>query len=579
MKLKSIGTKLSSVTIIGIFVIVIILSVLAINISNSITERLLGEKAMSLAISTAEHIDGNRFKEVVESKDDTTEAYLDYQTWMYGLLTKTECTYLYTIVDYSENEWMYVIDGSEELGNDALSLLGDIDDKDNYGQEPLDVYKDGIPRYSEIYDGGEWGKLISAFAPIKDSDGNIVGVVGADISANIVTQITSEFVKRLSISLIVILLIVILIFLYIVRRMLISPINKVISYSNKIADKDYAFQIASDLLEREDEVGVLVKGIESIRNHTSDVLKEIVASSDHLVESADSLSLVVKQTSSSIDEVSRSVNDIAANAVVQAEKSSDGNEVFKALSEVISQNYNNINQVVDSTKTMNTLVEAGKESMNIVVAKSSETSEAIIAIQRKLDETSKSSEKISEASSVIASIASQTNLLALNAAIEAARAGEQGKGFAVVAEEIRKLAEQSAQSTKEIDSVVVELITHLQETVEVMGSVTEFTSKQKESMDDSLDKYKAIEVGLVENQDNMSSLSVLSETIDEKNLQLQNIISEVFNIAESNAANTEEVSAATEEQNATIQEVSNSSERLASLAGHLKEMIDSFKLN
>jgi len=210
--------------------------------------------------------------------------------------------------------------------------------------------------------------------------------------------------------------------------------------------------------------------------------------------------------------------------------------------------------------------------------KSDETSNAIKNIQDKLEITSKSSEQISQASGVIASIADQTNLLALNAAIEAARAGEHGKGFAVVADEIRMLAEQSASSTQEIDGIVKELLNNLRETVSVMDAVVENTDAQRNSVEVSLDKYNQIDGGIVNTQENIGYLTDSSEKIVMNTKNLQDVVSQITNIAEENAANTEEVSAATEEQNASMQEVSNSSSGLSDLAKELKRIVDTFEL-
>src|SRR5690606_17996697 len=102
-----------------------------------------------------------------------------------------------------------------------------------------------------------------------------------------------------------------------------------------------------------------------------------------------------------------------------------------------------------------------------------ESGRAIESIYQSITKTNESSAKIGEASDLIKSIAEQTNLLALNAAIEAARAGEHGKGFAVVADEIRKLAEEAAASTRVIDEMIKNLQSDVDQAVTTMNRVEE----------------------------------------------------------------------------------------------------------
>ena len=134
-----------------------------------------------------------------------------------------------------------------------------------------------------------------------------------------------------------------------------------------------------------------------------------------------------------------------------------------------------------------------------------ECNEVAKEISEGILKTHESSSKIGQASNVIASIAEQTNLLALNAAIEAARAGEMGRGFSIVAGEIKKLAEQSSKSTKEIDEIVKELQSNAQHAVKTMERVSEITKEQTDSVMKNKDKYILIEEAME------STLEVLEE--------------------------------------------------------------------
>lgn len=578
MSIKRLGTKLSLVVVAGIVITSLILSYISINVSEGIVESLIGEKALSIANATAAHIDGDEFERLVALGSEEDSFYIDLQSWMYNLLKENEVTYLYSMTEASNTEYEYIVDGSDTIGGDNFSAIGDLDLKENYGQEPLDVLIDGKSRYSEMYDSGDWGNLVSAFAPILNSKEEIVGIVGADVSAEAITQITQEFVLKLLIGVLVVIIIVVALFLLIIRKLISNPIGRVVSYTAQIANKQYNFDVDEKLLNRSDEIGVLANGIMNIMKSTSEVLRQITNSSNNLASSASSLSETSRETAISINEVSLSINSIAESATDQATSTEEGNSKLIELKECVDQNNAYINALVESSDIMSELVVVGEETIDDVLVKSKESSEAISQIQLKLEQTRKSSDAISNATNVIASIAEQTNLLALNASIEAARAGEHGRGFAVVADEIRKLAEQSSASTQEIDEVIKELHVNIKETIEVMKLVIGITKSQNESVGNSLEQYSKINNGIDVMNTNIHNLNGSSQEIINATEVLNAVIENISRIAEGNAANSEEVSAATQEQNASINEVSNSSALLSELSNELKAIVNTFKL-
>jgi methyl-accepting chemotaxis protein len=192
--------------------------------------------------------------------------------------------------------------------------------------------------------------------------------------------------------------------------------------------------------------------------------------------------------------------------------------------------------------------------------------------------TNEGTNKISEASSVIASIAEQTNLLSLNASIEAARAGELGKGFAVVASEIKKLAGQSAQSTDYIDGIVRELQETVSKAVASIQKVNEISREQSESVGNTKKKYEAIDAAMGEANGAMQQLNESEELMTKAKNDILDMLQTLSAIAEENAASTEEASSAMVEQSSSMEELAKSSEKLALLASSLQEIITKFKL-
>lgn len=193
----------------------------------------------------------------------------------------------------------------------------------------------------------------------------------------------------------------------------------------------------------------------------------------------------------------------------------------------------------------------------------------------KVAERSNEIERINE---VITNIAGQTNLLALNAAIEAARAGEHGKGFAVVAAEVRKLAEQSAQSAEQIAALVTLIQNETKQTTESIDSAL---AEVKEGMDVTTKAGTSFATINKTVTDLAAQIKEVTATVEELSIgtaQVTQAVFEVNGVAEEAASSTQNAAAATEEQLASMEEITASSTALASLAQELQESIQRFKV-
>lgn len=169
-------------------------------------------------------------------------------------------------------------------------------------------------------------------------------------------------------------------------------------------------------------------------------------------------------------------------------------------------------------------------------------------------------------------------MLALNAAIEAARAGEQGRGFAVVAEEVRKLAEQSQEATKQIAALISEIQGETDQAVLAMGNGTREVALGAEVVNEAGHAFREI-TELVTNVS--EQVKEIASTIDQMAIGGQQIVGSVKQIDDSSKKVTGEaqtVSAATEEQSASMEEISSSSQSLAVLAQNLQEAVSKFQV-
>ncbi|HEX2927788.1 MAG TPA: methyl-accepting chemotaxis protein [Ruminiclostridium sp.] len=413
----------------------------------------------------------------------------------------------------------------------------------------------------------------TAYAPIKDTSWSILVT---DLENEIMSDM--DHFKMTSFVMIFIIIIIILLATYFLGNNISKPITEISNFAKTIATLDIRENIPDNLLKQKNEIGVLSNSFQTLIVNLRVLVTKMGASAEHVKDSSTTLSEVTEQTSKAALDTSRVIDEIAKGADEQSSMTQSGAEMVQQLEEVVNNEVVLLNTLNDNSNNVVTLIEDGLKEVKALTEITRQTDEATKMIYDGISKTNGSSSKIGEASSVIASISEQTNLLALNAAIEAARAGEHGKGFSVVADEIRKLAEQSNASTKQIDIMVKELQQNSNEAVETMEKVIHIITEQKASVTSTDNKYKSIFKAITDSVESIQSLNASSVEINNKKDQILDIMQNLSAIAQQNAASTEEVSASVEEQTASLEEISNSSSKLNNLVTELNSLITKFKV-
>lgn len=387
-----------------------------------------------------------------------------------------------------------------------------------------------------------------------------------------------SMLRNIILILVAVVLMISVIITYFIGNSISKPIIKTIEYAKRIASLNLSEDIDEKFRIRKDEIGDLANALDSIKNGVRNIIYEISDSSILLTDASKNLLATSSQTALSSQEVAKVIEEIAQGASDQAKHTENGSGKAYCLGEAIEGVQSYIGNVDNSSKQVTKLVEAGLLEMDSLGTITQENTIAVGDIYDVIMKTSESSNQIAEASNVIESIASQTNLLSLNAAIEAARAGESGKGFAVVAEEIRKLAEQSASSTKEINEIVNALQVNAKNAVKTMERITILSKQQEDSVINNKNKYKQIEKAIKVTLDALESLSLQGNEMNHMRKDILEVLDNLSAIAQENAAAAEEASASTEEQTASVEEIAASSGNLSELAVKLHTLIENFKL-
>ena len=218
-----------------------------------------------------------------------------------------------------------------------------------------------------------------------------------------------------------------------------------------------------------------------------------------------------------------------------------------------------------------------EEMLVSLVEMNNKTSDTIGVVTEQTDRTNESAQNISNAVTVIQDNAAQTNLLSLNASIEAARAGESGRGFAVVAEQIRKLAEDSAESATEIENIVRELMGNSKDSVEKMQELSRDSSVQADKLNRTKESFYELKKEI--NEVSSASKEIFDQTvvIEELKKGVNDVIEQLASVAQENAASTEETSASMQSLANNVDLCKEESAILNDLSKNINEQTSRFK--
>lgn len=365
-----------------------------------------------------------------------------------------------------------------------------------------------------------------------------------------------------------------------VTKKIVAPIISATDTVEKLGNLDFSEDVSSDkkMLNRKDEVGVMLRSITELKNIIVKVMAEIRAYSESLGEAAEALKNSANESSTAAGQVETAITGIADGASSQAQETQSATENVIVMGKMIEQASTEVEQLGDNAADMH---KASENAMSILAELekiNQKTMEAIHIIGEQTQKTNESAAKIKVATDMISEIAEETTLLSLNASIEAARAGEQGRGFAVVANQIQKLAEQSADATTQITEVISELVNDAQESVQTMDEVKEVMNQQSENVSQTEKAFKNVEKGIAESIESVEKITDKTRKLDEARAGVVDVVQSLSAIAEENAASAEETSASASEVGSIMEDVSQNANMLDEIAVKLNENVKRFKI-
>ncbi|MFA9559957.1 methyl-accepting chemotaxis protein [Evansella sp. AB-rgal1] len=360
-------------------------------------------------------------------------------------------------------------------------------------------------------------------------------------------------------------------------RSFVKPIKLLSTAAKNIAGGDLT---TTDIkVTNKDEVGELASSFQIMVANLRNMVEQIQVTSEKVASSAEEFSATSEQSAEISKQVAAAIQTVALGAETQAQNASTSSGMVQEVTTgvtLISQSAQNVTDAAsDTTDKANSGALHIKSSISEIEA----MNQAIQDVAVKMENLGERTQEIGQIVGVITQIADQTNLLALNAAIEAARAGEHGRGFAVVADEVRKLAEQSKQSSQQISNLIKSIQVETAETVTSMIATSETSAEGIEAIRSVEQTFTDIR-GSVRNV--TKQLEEVSSATEQMRASMEHIttnMNEINNISTDTASKTQEVSASVQEQLASTNEIASSSIEMAKLAEELQELVENFKLN
>lgn len=399
--------------------------------------------------------------------------------------------------------------------------------------------------------------------------------IAAIVPKSYITE-ASDSIKAMTILLVLVAVVIAVVLAFFIIMGITINIGKSVKRLDRVSNGDLSDKGESKFSNN--EFGKLLRALQNTVNKMRTLLGTVISSKNEVLNSGDAVMESTVQLSTMIENVSAQMEEI--NGIIESQNTeitdcdAQMEELSTQIKNVSSSIYSTIDEVTGSQK----MIDEGMDTCKQMVEQSEQTANVTKEVQTQVIKLTEKLTAIEDFVNDIQEIASQTNLLSLNASIEAARAGEHGRGFSVVAEEIRKLADSSANTAAQIQKIIEEIENYSKGALNKVQEADNISSIQMGSAEQTIKAFDNINTLMDGLLVSMRGVSTEVEDMNTRRHNTRKAIKKISESSENTVAATVEVNSFLEKQMESAQNLKDETVKMKESMTSLEEAIQSFKL-
>ncbi|RUT42599.1 methyl-accepting chemotaxis protein [Paenibacillus anaericanus] len=419
----------------------------------------------------------------------------------------------------------------------------------------------------------DYGTWLTVFYPFQDEQGKVFAYMGMDIDASLILKGKQDLLKYTTLALIIT-IILILIFQFWTTKRTFAPVKDLMQALDKLSQGDFSVQLKTS----QDELGQVNAKFNSTVANINTLVTTIKSVSIQSAEQSKVLSTTMEENHGHSLAITENIEEISEKVSQQSKSISEGVTSLEEITSGVNTIAGSTSSVSEASLQMRDQSEQGNDNVVKVMNQMNSIHQSVMNSVVSIERLQERSGEIEEIVQVITDIATQTHLLSLNASIEAARAGEDGRGFAVVANEVKKLAEQSGNSAKKITDLVHYI---QQETLTAVKSINEGEQNVKVGIN-IVQQTGELFGGILMATDAVTSqiqeVSAATEEMVAETEQITAAIKQLAQLAERNAAVSDEIKTRALEQRSSSNKIVDSAQQMNQISEKLESLVAGLKL-